>query len=171
MEPQEKICKVIKYIKDKKEISPNPKRIEFIFSTSIVGAGIVTDDEKRDILLKLEKEGLIKIISLFRFTDDRFKNLSHEGYVRSADKVFIESLEELDKYHKENCKVVEKVQVLKTINFWHYSNPFWWLWQLWLFIRKHKIISSVIILITLLGIDYSQTWRNIKFIISLLKFK
>ena len=53
-------------------------------------------------------------------------------------------------------------------NTWNWVNPFWWLWQLLLFILKflkfawnHKIISVIIVIITLLAVDYSLAWKNL----------
>lgn len=62
MEPQEKICKVLKYIKDQSEINADPTIMTFNFNTRLVGTGIVSGDEERRILHKLEKEGVIKFL-------------------------------------------------------------------------------------------------------------
>lgn len=62
-------------------------------------------------------------------------------------------------------------------NAWNYVNPFWLIWQLLLFLLKilkyawgHKIISILIIIITLLAIDYSLAWKNLLTLLSWIKF-
>ncbi len=59
MSPEEKIAKVLKQIKNEAAINPDPRLMNFELNNHIVGAGILTDDEERRILLKLEKEGVI----------------------------------------------------------------------------------------------------------------
>jgi hypothetical protein len=46
-------------------------------------------------------------------------------------------------------------------NYWHITNPFWWIWKLIKFIWQNKIISIIVALIGLLAIDYSLAWRNV----------
>lgn len=61
MTPEEKIYSVLDHIGRERKISPNPNLIEFKFNDHVVGAGIVTSDDERKILLKLEKENIIKL--------------------------------------------------------------------------------------------------------------
>jgi hypothetical protein len=53
-------------------------------------------------------------------------------------------------------------------NYWNLVNPFWLLWRLFRIIYhlmkliwKHKIISLIIIFLSLLAIDYGLAWKNI----------
>lgn len=61
MTPEEKIYSVLDHIERERRISPNPSLIEFKFTDNVVGAGIVMGGDERKILLKLEKEGVIKL--------------------------------------------------------------------------------------------------------------
>ena len=47
-----------------------------------------------------------------------------------------------------------------TRNYWHMTNPIWWLWKIVRLIWKHKVVSLLIALVGLLAIDYSLAWRN-----------
>jgi len=47
------------------------------------------------------------------------------------------------------------------INGWQITNPFWLLWRLIKFIWRHKIISILITLLSLLAIDWSLAWHNV----------
>lgn len=59
----------------------------------------------------------------------------------------------------------------KKTNYWQITNPFWLLYFMlkstvsvaW----RHKILSLLLALITLLGIDYTIAWKNTKFIVQL----
>ena len=57
MSPKRKIAQVLRDIKENSEINPDKKWVEFKLNTSVVGAGILSADEERRILLKLQKEG------------------------------------------------------------------------------------------------------------------
>ncbi|MFA5842342.1 MAG: hypothetical protein WC882_01540 [Candidatus Gracilibacteria bacterium] len=69
---------------------------------------------------------------------------------------------------------MKKVQFLPfSNNAWNYINPFWIIWQLLLFLLKilkyawgHRIISILIVMITLLTIDYSLAWKNLLTLLS-----
>ncbi len=55
--------------------------------------------------------------------------------------------------------------------YWSYTNPFWLVFQiikfLVLFISRYPILSIVITILGLLGIDYSLAWSNMHFLIGL----
>lgn len=61
MTPEEKIYKVFDRIERERRISPNPDLIEFKFYDNFVAGGMVTASDERKILLKLEKENVIKL--------------------------------------------------------------------------------------------------------------
>ncbi len=61
MTPEQKIAKVFKQIKDESAINPDSSWMKFDFNYYVVGAGILSEDEERRILLKLEKEEIIKL--------------------------------------------------------------------------------------------------------------
>lgn len=48
MTGRQKILQVLKDIKRDSEINPNPEWVEFKFNTSVVGARILSDDEKKE---------------------------------------------------------------------------------------------------------------------------
>ena len=75
MSPEEKIAKVLKQIKNEAAINPDPRLMNFELNNHIVGAGILTDDEERRILLKLEKEGVIGL-RLSQYKDTQPKEVS-----------------------------------------------------------------------------------------------
>jgi len=55
-------------------------------------------------------------------------------------------------------------------NIWiYYTNPFWLLWRLIIFIWRHKVISSIVLAIGLLATDYAMAWRNIKILWNFIK--
>jgi len=54
----------------------------------------------------------------------------------------------------------QAVSVVPGINYWHMTNPAWWLWKFTKWIWQHKLISVIITLIGILAIDYSLAWRN-----------
>lgn len=61
---KQKIAKVLKHIKEESEINFDSNWIEFKFNLnswgeSLIGAGILSADEERRILLKLQKERII----------------------------------------------------------------------------------------------------------------
>ncbi len=45
-------------------------------------------------------------------------------------------------------------------NYWHLTNPIWWLWEIVKFTWKHKIVSAAVLILGLLATDYSLAWRN-----------
>lgn len=54
----------------------------------------------------------------------------------------------------------ENPQTAPSKNYWHMTNPFWWLWKFIKLIWQHKLISTTITAVGLLTIDYSLAWRN-----------
>lgn len=65
---------------------------------------------------------------------------------------------------------------LKAKNVWNWFNPFWLIWKIILLLNrlvklawKHKIFSAILVLLTLLALDYSLAWKNLQIIWSWLK--
>lgn len=54
----------------------------------------------------------------------------------------------------------ETPQPPPSTNYWHMTNPFWWIWEFAKLIWKHKLISVIITLLGVLAVDYSLAWRN-----------
>ena len=54
----------------------------------------------------------------------------------------------------------EVPQATPSTNYWHMTNPFWWVWEFAKLIWKHKLISVIITLLGVLAVDYSLAWRN-----------
>ncbi len=89
MTPEQKIAQVLKQIRDEAAINPDPRLMKFNLNNYIVGAGILTDDEERRILLKLKKEGVIDLrLSQYKNTEPK------EIVVVSSDeaRMFLESV-------------------------------------------------------------------------------
>ncbi len=70
MTPEEKIAKVVKQLKDDAAINPDPTIVKFELNDYIVGAGILSEDEERRILFKLEKTGAVKLRLTEYFSDE-----------------------------------------------------------------------------------------------------
>src|SRR4030042_3933830 len=176
MTPNEKIASVLNNIKNESEISPNSKRIEFRFNDHVVGFGIVAGEDERKILLKLQKEKVIKI-ELMPYHKDNIYKLHYklEEFIFRADKVMVEIRDNFYSYY-EKYKIFLDSQ--EEINYWNLVNPFWLVWQAILSFKnflklvwKHritKIISLVVAvlalaaaIITLLTSDYSKIGDNL----------
>jgi len=54
----------------------------------------------------------------------------------------------------------EVPQATPSTNYWHMTNPFWWVWEFAKLIWKHKLIFVIITLLGVLAVDYSLAWRN-----------
>ncbi len=69
----------------------------------------------------------------------------------------------------KNLTEPSKIASNNETTFWHKSNPFWLMYQLYYFARKHKIWSTIIgLLFTFAITDYSLAWKNINNFISLI---
>ncbi len=183
MTRRQKILQVLKDIKHESEINPNPEWVEFKFNTSpngsLGGSGILTDDQEKRILMKMEKDGIIEI----HFPDG--KNIQEK-----ATLIMHASMYTPTEYMMENDFILIKIlqpfyrkyfwYTLTSLvdNKWNYINPFWDLWQLFkivvLFIRwlwnRSKVITLVLgTLSGLLVYDWSLAWKNLKATIVFLK--
>lgn len=154
MTSKEKIGDVLNEIKENSEINPDERWVEFVLNHSVIGLGILSADEQERILLKLQKDGAVKL---------------HKS--DAYGKVLVEKLPNFDKTYSRYKSV------LPSVNNWNYVNPFWLIWKIaqffaislnWLW--KHKIISALGILAGLLVYDYSTAWKNINIIWHLLRF-
>lgn len=149
MTGRQKKLQVLEDIRQESEISPNPILIEFKFSNNIAN-GVLDIDEKKIILKRLEKEGVIKIKDNKKYNEVSIKILPP-----FYNKYYLYRLTSLDN------------------NAWNIVNPFWILWQLITIIwNKNKIITTMLgTLVLFLAYDYSQAWKNIDFILIFLKLK
>lgn len=75
MTPKEKIAKISQRILNDSAINPDPKWVKFNFNYNIAGAGILSEDEERRILFKLEKEKTIEL-HLSQFKDKEPKEVT-----------------------------------------------------------------------------------------------
>lgn len=140
MNSKEKIFDILYKLKEKSELSPNDNFFVFKFTPlNFIGSG-PTKDEEINILLKLEKEKLIKII---------IPNELEEGIVRSEKSLLnslkgvqVELLSSFDEYYKKYKKDINHSN--KSPGRWNYVNPFWLFWQLLILAWKHKIISEIV---------------------------
>lgn len=175
MTGRQKILQVLKVIKRESEINPNPKLVIFKFTRGIVGQGILTEDQERRILIKLEMKKVIEILV----------PIGRNEYEKSILEVFKNGLDFIQSTDFESVPI----KILKPFyfkyfwysftsfneNWWNYVNPFWLLWKflrmsiyliefLW---KKSKLITIGIGLFGLLAIDYSLAWKNLKFVLNL----
>lgn len=172
MNAKQKIFSVMKQIKEESEINPDSRWVKFNFNVYIVGAGILNDDEEKRVLLKLQKE---KIIKLHLPDEDQgsLEVYKQEEFMMKNKFIFIEIL---DNFYK---KYQIYVLFYSRLDFWKITNAFWWLWELILFvygllkiaaktIKNNAIISSIVLIITVLAFDYAMAWKNLKYIINLI---
>lgn len=71
---------------------------------------------------------------------------------------------EWEQYDFSDLDRKDNINKDKKFEYWNLVNPFWLLWKLLLFVWRHKVITVVITLAGLLGIDYSLAWRNTLFV-------
>ncbi len=95
-------------------------------------------------------------------------------YYLGVGQSVIDTCDSIKRFIKLIDKFTRQLEIKKTQPFripqntWNWINPFWWLWQLILLIFKilksawkHKIIAGIIVIISLLAIDYSLAWTNL----------
>lgn len=172
MTGRQKILQILKDIKEDSEINPNPEWVEFKFNTSLVGAGILSDDEEKRILIKLEKEKILEIhlpAGEDEEEDAMLNNYTPIEFMMDNNSIWIKILPRFyRKYFWYNLTSFDK-------NSWNFINPFWILWQVvkgfvcfveWLW-NKSKIVTLVIGTVGGLFVyDWSLAWKNIKWVLS-----
>lgn len=162
MTPEEKIYSVLDHIEKERKISPNPNLIGFKFNDHVVGAGIVTGDDERKILLKLEKENVLKL---------HFSAINSEIYrilepdINKRKNIQVEVLHNFETEYKKYKKLSKKEK-----NYWKIYNPLWWVFcclsYLFELFKKYKIKSVITTtFFAFLAYDYSTAWKNVKFVI------
>lgn len=172
MNAKQKITSVLKQIKEEGEINPDTRWVRFDFNVYIAGAGILSADEERRILLKLQKEKIIKLH--LPNNDGSLSAYSPKEFMMEHNFILIEIL---DSFYKKF--LVYKILYSESLDFWKIINPLWWLWQLILFIysllkivaktiKDNAIVSLIILIITVLAFDYTMAWQNFKYIIGLI---
>lgn len=159
-------------IKEESEINPDSRWVKFNFNVYIAGAGILSDDEEKRILLKLQKEKTIKL----HLPDEEQGSLEvykPEEFMMGNKFIFIEILDNFYKKYRIYRLFYSR------LDFWKITNPFWYLWQVILVIynllkivsktiKDNVIISFIILIITVLAFDYAMAWKNLKYIINLI---
>lgn len=112
MEPEEKIYKVLDRIYKESKISPDPKLIEFIFNRAI-GGGMVSGQDERKILLKLEKENIIKLQS-----PDIYQKYTilKEHDINSRKSVKLKMLDEFEKAYEKYKPALKNINNSKIEN-------------------------------------------------------
>jgi len=167
--PHMKIYDVMKRINDSRLINQNERTMLYLLNTTLVGPGILTDDEETSILFKLTEKGLIKLqASNGRFGDVR-SFLDSENYFIDSGKIGIEIQ---PPFHSQLFWY--RLRALDG-DIWRITNPFWILFFLgrklfWLLseicriISAHKLISLLIsvlaILISLVVLDPATVKQN-----------
>jgi hypothetical protein len=109
MSPQEKIAAVLKKIEDKSLISEEQGEVRFDFNDRIVAGGLVFGEDEREILLKLNKEGVVKLIfsdgeEAIRYNFDLRQRLLNSSFTK------IEILNTFYKYKKKYKSAVEPIR-------------------------------------------------------------
>ncbi|NQU99212.1 MAG: hypothetical protein HQ538_00590 [Parcubacteria group bacterium] len=171
---KKKIAKVMKQIKEDSEINPNSKWVEFKLNTNFIAPGVLMADEEERILLKLQKEGIIKLhIPETPGEEGRYSAYTPDEFMHETKLIWVEILDGFNKKYRYYRFY------LGEINWWKIINPFWWLSLPFIvlikivkLIKKYLLISAITFLITLLGllaIDYSLAWKNLKSIFNLIK--
>jgi len=175
MTGRQKILLVLKEIKRESEINPNPEWVEFRFNTSVIGLGILTDDQEKRILMKMEKDGIIEIHLPDVIDNDQDAMLSTytpTEFMMESNSIWVKILPPF--YRRYFWYSL----ISLTDNKWNYVNPFWILWKLiqcfilivdWLW-NKSKIITIIIVFSGLLVYDWISAWKNIKIIFSYFRF-
>jgi len=175
MTGRQKILKVLKHVKKESEINPNPKWVEFKFNTNVMGAGILTDDQEKRILMKLENEGVIKI-HLPDAKDDMdesyLSTFTPTEYMMESNSIWIEILPAFrNKYFLYNLIAFDS-------NAWNFINPFWLIWKFceviifllkWLWQKSKALFIFFGGLGSFLAVDYSLAWKNVKILSHLFK--
>lgn len=175
MTGRQKILQVLKDVKRESEINPNPEWVEFRFNTSIVGAGILSDDEEKRILMKLEKDGVLELHKPDGETFDQEAMLSQYSpteFMMQNDTIWVKILSPFyQKYFWYNLTSFGS-------NRWNIINPFWILWQLirgalsiveWLW-DKSKVVTLVLgTLGGLLVYDWTLAWKNLQVVFAFFK--
>lgn len=151
MTSNEKICQILKDIKEQSEINPNPKFVDFKFNFHIVGAGILVADEERRILLKLENEKVIKLIIPEEM--DPSCTITASEYLMSGDVPNI-GIGLDDDFEKKYCERCKKPKIkLHAINF---------IKSTYKFLAKHKKVISFLLIVMIAFILIYYFGFNIK---------
>lgn len=183
MKTEQKIAQVLKKIKDESEISLDPKWVKFNFNKiGLIGDGILSADEERKILLKLQKEEIIRLDTCKKTDDEEidveaivvlspFNPVNPEKFMFESSFIWVEILKGFNKKYR-----LYRFYSKDNINYWNFVNPFWWIWKAILLVLKitkiiwkHKIISFIFTIIGLLALDYSMAWENLNHIIDFIK--
>lgn len=97
---------------------------------------------------------LSKTVGLSDIRDDRKK-------AAKEIKQFLGS--KVGEYEDQDYTYLDKEEITTKkmgFNYWNIVNPFWLIYKLIVFTWKHKLITAIIMIVTLLGIDYSLAWKN-----------
>lgn len=161
MTPEEKIYKVLDQIENERKISPDSSLVEFKFYDNFFAAGMVSANDERKILLKLEKEGVIKL-HFSAIYSEIYRMLEPDLSKRHSIQVMV-----LPKFEDEYKKYKKLLRRGK--NYWKLWNPLWWGRNAVIFsanvFKKHILKSSVAtVVLAFLAYDYSSAWKNIKWI-------
>ncbi|MCK5510075.1 hypothetical protein KAI65_00830 [Candidatus Parcubacteria bacterium] len=140
MSSKEKIYSILYRLKEENELSPTNDFFVYKFTTSNFIGTCPTKGEEINILLKLKKEKIIKIIIPDELKEGIIRN--KKSLLRSLKGIQIELLSDFDKYYRRCKKDIS--QGNKSQERWNYVNPFWCFWQLLILAWKHKIISGII---------------------------
>lgn len=79
---------------------------------------------------------------------------------RAIDNFVRRKVAEWERYDFTDLDRKGNVSKDKKFEYWNIVNPFWIIWKLFLFAWHHKVITAAIVIVGLLGIDYSLAWRN-----------
>jgi len=175
MTSRDKVYSVLKSIKQESEINAYPEWVEFRFNLGVFGIDILSADEERRILMKVEKEGLIEI-HLPEGRDEQeesyLSGFYPKEFMMDSNMIMIKILPAFYQryFFYSTISLVE--------NKWNYVNPFWLLYTTikmfcffiaWLWKKSKPITIALGIIGSLFVYDWSLAWRNIKVIIDFLR--
>lgn len=175
MTGKQKILEVLKKIKRESEINSSSKWVVYRFIFEVQGAEILTDNEERRILMKLDLEKIVRIqISDGTDNQEEEVNSPHDPIqvMQTADCVLVEVLPLFkNKYYWYSLMVLLE-------NKWNYVNPFWIFWQLiksifyfieWIW-GKSKITVIIVTLGGFFVYNWTLAWGNLKKILNIFGF-
>ena len=131
---------------------------------------------------KTTKDWLADVASIFKYLDEKsdyqeFVRLSKTITPNEGREIRKKAANEIDAFTRRKVAewkrhdfsyldVKEALYKGKITNYWNFVNPFWLVWKFLVLVWGNKIISAVVIIIGLLGIDYSLAGKNTLWIVN-----
>ncbi len=167
MTPQDKISIVLSGLKDKSEISPNSKIVEFRFNFNFLALGILMAKDEVNILLKLEKEGILKFhfpkINTWTGVSASNGEITKKDALLQLGEINIELLDGFNAYYNKHCKKRLSFWLLES-KTWPLPSPIYEIRIFCIWVRKYWkwTVPTIAMIGGLLIYDYSRAFGNIK---------